>query len=118
MVVVDDAEDLRRLIVFAIRRDGRMQVLADVGDGRQGIEAVHRHHPSVVLMDVSMPVMDGLSATRELKTAFPELPIAMLTGLGDARVAEAAAEAGADAFLEKTTALDEIIDVLVELAAQ
>lgn len=55
VVVVDDAADLRMLIALAFKRDGRLEVLASVGDGQQGIDAVREHGPDVVVMDVSMP---------------------------------------------------------------
>lgn len=117
VVVVDDAEDLRTLIVMALDRDERLQVLADVGDGRQGIDAVAQHRPDVVLMDISMPVMDGVTATRELKQKYPDLPIVVLTGYADERLAAEARTAGADAFLEKTTPLAEVAQTLVDVAA-
>jgi CheY-like chemotaxis protein len=117
VVIVDDAADLRELLVFALNRDGRLEVLADVGDGKLGVEAVHRHRPDLVLMDVSMPVMDGLTATREIKASFPDLPVVILTGYGDARVAAEATTSGADAFVDKTTPLSRLADLVAELAA-
>ena len=104
------------IISLAFRRDGRLQVLASVGDGEQGIDAVRAHLPDVVLMDVSMPIMDGLTATRRLKQEFPDLPILILTGYGDARLAEEAATAGADAFMDKTQPLSAVADAVVALA--
>jgi CheY-like chemotaxis protein len=117
VVIVDDATDLRNLLVLALGRDERLVVLADVGDGEQGVEAVHEHRPDLVLMDVAMPVMDGLTATRRIKEAYPDLPVAILTGYGDDRVAEEAARAGADAFLDKTTPLADLADIVAGLAA-
>jgi DNA-binding NarL/FixJ family response regulator len=116
LIIVDDAEDLRGLLVLALGRDERWEVVADVGDGKQGVEAVHEHRPDLVLMDISMPVMDGLTATREIKSSYPDLLVAILTGYGDDRVAEEATRAGADAFLDKTTPLARLADVLSELA--
>jgi DNA-binding NarL/FixJ family response regulator len=115
LVIVDDAADLRRLLTIAFRRDERLEVVADVGDGVQGIAAVHEHRPDVVLMDVSMPVMDGLTATRRLKEAFPDLPVVIFTGYGDERVAEEATRAGADAFVDKTTPLADLAGVIAGL---
>jgi CheY-like chemotaxis protein len=117
VVIVDDAADLRELLVFALNRDGRLEVLADVGDGKLGVEAVHRHRPDLVLMDVSMPVMDGLTATREIKASFPDLPVVILTGYGDERVAAEATTSGADAFVDKSTPLARLADLVAELAA-
>ena len=116
VVVVDDSEDLRMLLSLAFKRDGRVQVLASVGDGQQGIDAVREHSPDVVLMDVSMPVMDGLTATRRLKQEFPDLPVLILTGYGDARLEEEAARAGADIFMDKTQPLNAVVDAVVALA--
>lgn len=118
VVVVDDAADLRTLVALAFQRDGRLEVLASVGDGQQGIDAVREHAPDVVLMDVSMPVMDGLAATRKLKEEFPDLPILILTGYGDARLADEAARAGADSFMEKSQPLAAVIDAAVSLAGR
>lgn len=118
VVVVDDSADLRKIISLAFERDGRLQVLAAVGDGQQGIDAVREHDPDVVLMDVSMPVMDGLTATRRLKEEFPGLPIVILTGYGDARLVEEAERAGADAFMDKTQPLAAVADVVVALAGR
>ena len=104
------------IISLAFQRDGRLEVIASVGDGQQGIDAVRTHHPDVVLMDVSMPVMDGLTATRALKREFPDLPILILTGYGDARLADEAARAGADTFMDKTQPLTLVADAVVALA--
>lgn len=116
VVVVDDAADLRMLMALAFERDGRLEVLAAAGDGQQGIEAVREHAPDVVIMDVSMPVMDGLTATRRLKQEFPDLPILILTGYGDARLEAEADRAGADRFMDKTQPLTAVADAVVALA--
>lgn len=116
VVFVDDAAELRMLIELSFKRDGRLNVVTAVGDGQQGIDAVREHHPDVVIMDISMPIMDGLTATRKLKQAFPNLPILILTGYGDARLEEEAAKAGADAFLDKGQPLTAIADAALALA--
>lgn len=115
-MIVDDAEQLRGLLVLAFGRDERLRVVADVGDGQQGIDAVVEHRPDVVLMDVSMPVMDGLTATRELTERFPDLPVVVFTGYGDAGVEAEAELVGAAAFVDKTTPLPELADILVKAA--
>jgi CheY-like chemotaxis protein len=113
VVVADDATDLRFVVVLSLRRDGRFEVVADVGNGRDAVEAVRSHRPDVVLMDVAMPVMDGLAATREIKAEFPEVPVVIFTGYGDERVAAEAREVGAGAFVDKTTPLRDVADVLL-----
>lgn len=118
VVLVDDTAELRQLLALSLGRDERFTVVASVGDGQQGVEAVHTELPDVVLMDVSMPVMDGLTATRRIKEAFPDLPVVILTGYGDARVGAEAERAGADAFFDKTTPLPTVADALAELAGR
>lgn len=116
VVIVDDASDLRVVLALAMRRDGRLELVADVGDGRAGVAAVEEYDPDIVLMDVSMPIMDGLSATRQIKAARPHLPVVIFTGYGDDRLSAEALACGADAFLEKTTPLPQLFDELVRLA--
>lgn len=113
LVIVDDAVDLRKVLVLALQRDPRLTILADVGDGEQALEAVERHRPHVVLMDVAMPVKDGITATRELKSLYPDIAVVIFTGYGDDRVAAEAADAGADVFVEKNRPLTEVADLLV-----
>lgn len=115
VVIVDDVKDLRTLVGMAFRRDGRLQVLATAADGQEGLDAVRQHRPDVVLMDVSMPVMDGITATRKLKEEFPELPVVILTGYGDDRLQQEALQAGADAFFDKSEALPAVVDAVAAL---
>ncbi len=117
VVIVDDASDLRFLLEQAIHRDGRLRVLASVGDGQAGLDAVERHRPDIVLMDVSMPVMDGLTATRCLRARHPELPVVIFTGFADDELAVSAQKAGGSAFLAKDRPLTEVIATLYDEAA-
>lgn len=112
-MVVDDATDLRTIVVLTLRRDGRFTVVADVGNGRDGVAAVREHRPDVVLMDVAMPVMDGLAATREIAREFPDTAVVIFTGYGDDRVASEARAAGAADFVDKTVPLADVADVLL-----
>ncbi len=118
VVLVDDAVDLRTLVGLACRRDGRLEVVAGVGDGVAGIAAVEEHRPDLVLMDVAMPVMDGLTATRQLKEAFPAMPVVVFTGYDDGRVEAEARRAGADAFVDKATPLAEVVELLLSVLSR
>lgn len=115
VVLVDDAVDLRTLIGLALRRDGRLKVVAEVGDGVAAIAAVEEHRPDLVLMDVSMPVMDGITATRRLKATFPDLCVVMFTGYADDRLEVESQDAGAAAFIDKSVPLPELVDALVSV---
>lgn len=117
VLLADDAADLRFLLTQALSLDGRLEVVAAVGDGRAALEAIAAHLPDVVLMDVAMPVMDGLTATREVKARWPQLPVIIFTGYADAVVAAGAEEVGADAFVGKDRPLAEVVDTLLAHSA-
>ena len=66
VVIIDDTADLRELLKIALTRGG-FQVVGEAGDGQQGIDMVRLHHPDVVLLDLAMPVMDGIEASLRLR---------------------------------------------------
>ena len=70
VVIVDDTYDLRELLRLALTRGG-MEVVGEAGDGLAGIEAVRLERPDVVLLDLSMPVMDGLEALPSIRRLVP-----------------------------------------------
>src|SRR5215213_3626970 len=94
VVIIDDTEDLRELLRFALARGG-MDVVAEAGDGRAGIEAVRDSMPDVVLLDLSMPVMDGMAALPHLRELAPYAKIIVLSGFGANQMAERALAIGA-----------------------
>jgi len=79
VIVVDDHTLIRQGIVGLLDRQADIEVVGEAGTGRDGIELVERLQPDVVLMDVAMPGVSGLDATRELKSRLPDLPVIMLT---------------------------------------
>lgn len=103
VVVVDDAADLREMLsmVLDLRGGGDFEVVGEAGDGREAVAVVEQTQPDLVLMDIAMPVMDGLEAVPLVRGVAPGSTIVMLSGF-PARTAEAGAlEAGAHAYLEK-----------------
>lgn len=81
---------------------GRLNVVFTCTDGGQAVDEAGRHHPDVVLMDVAMPGMDGIEATRRLR-ALPQPPhVLILTSLSPSGTVERAVEAGAEGFVSKT----------------
>ena len=101
VLIVDDTADTREL--YALYFGSRGYVVRTAHDGLSGIEAALRLRPDVIVMDLSMPGVDGLAATRRLK-ADPRtraVPLMILTGFPMRAIAEGVLEAGADAFLTK-----------------
>jgi len=111
LLLVDD----HRLLREGLRRsltDSGFEVVGEAGDGEAAIAAVDLHRPDVVLMDVTMPLLDGVSATREILARHPDLPIVMLTMHADEAVTAEALAAGAVGYLLKDCSTDEIVDTL------
>jgi putative two-component system response regulator len=101
ILVADDTESVRSLFDKLLTSDGHDVV--SVSDGVDALEAVHHHHPDVILLDVNMPEMDGLEVCRRLKAdpATRLTPIVMVTGQSDLSDRLKGIEAGADEFLSK-----------------
>jgi DNA-binding NarL/FixJ family response regulator len=110
VLIADDRACPRKGLraVFALRP--WIEVVAEASDGRQAVELVAECQPDVVLMDAHMPGMDGLEATRLIKSNWPEVRVVMLT-LYDYNGLEAMA-AGADAFVVKGGPTEELVNVL------
>ncbi|MEQ4521923.1 MULTISPECIES: response regulator [Nocardioides] len=91
-------------------------VVGEAGDGRAGIEVVGRHQPDLVVLDLSMPVMDGLEALPHLRRTSPDSTIVVLSAHGADQMAQRALDLGADGYIEKGTSLRVVlarIDVLL-----
>ena len=104
ILIVEDNELMRELfkkLVSDLAED-----LAECDDGAKALEAYQRRHPDWVLMDIKMKGMDGLAATRQIKAAFPEARIIIVTGCDDARLREAANGAGASGYVHKENLLE------------
>jgi DNA-binding NarL/FixJ family response regulator len=106
--VVDDQALLRTGFTMILNSEPDVEVVFDAADGRQAIEAAHRHRADVVLMDIRMPHLDGIEATRVLTTE-TDARILILTTFDLDEYVYAAVRAGASGFLLKDTPPDELI---------
>lgn len=107
-VVVDDQPLVRSGIAFIISTEPGMSVVSEAANGELGLVAVTNHRPDIVLMDIRMPVMDGITATRHLRDAGGP-PVLVLTTFDDDDVLWGALQAGAAGFLLKDTPADDLI---------
>ena len=80
VVLVDDTEDLRQLMRIALKRAG-YDVVGEAGDGAAGIEVARSASPDLVVLDLSMPVMDGLEALPQIRADLPDATIVVMSGL-------------------------------------
>lgn len=117
VLVVDDDALVRSSLSMILASATDLDVVAEAADGRDAVERARAHRPDVVLMDVRMPVMDGIAATAEVRRAVPGTQVCMLTTFGlDSYVVDAL-HAGASGFLLKDTPPLEIIAAVRTVAA-
>lgn len=102
VVLVDDEQALRRGIRFILEGAADIEVVAEAGNGRDGVARVLDLQPDVVLMDIRMPVMDGIEAAGKLRASAPDIPVVMLTAFDTDEFIVDALHAGAMGFLLKT----------------
>jgi two-component system, NarL family, response regulator DegU len=115
VLLADDHQLLRQAIRRALE-DAGLTVVAEAGDGGEAVRLAGELKPDIVVMDVSMPVLDGIEATRRLHGELPDLPIVILTMHGDEALRRDAVEAGASGFLTKDVSMHEVVTT-VTLAA-
>jgi len=111
-VVIDDTIDIRELLSLVLTRSG-MEVVGEAGDGQAGVELVRAQRPDVVLLDLSMPVMDGIEALPLIRELVPDAQIIVLSAFAGA-VTQQVLESGADGYLVKGTPLKKIVAYLEE----
>lgn len=116
VVIVDDQPLVRSGIAFIISTESGMSVVSEVSNGELALVSVKAHRPDVVLMDIRMPVMDGITATRHLHDAGGP-PVLVLTTFDDDDVLWGVLQAGAAGFLLKDTTADDLIAALRTVAS-
>ncbi len=112
VLIVDDMPRVREELQRLLELTDQVQVIGEAANGQEAIHQVEMLHPDVVLMDVVMPGMDGLLATRRLREKFPRIKIILLTMYEKYR--KDAQEAGVDAFLIKGCTVDALISAIVD----
>jgi PAS domain S-box-containing protein len=115
IVIVDDAAEVRQLMKTRFRVSGMFRVVGEGADGRDAVELARKLAPEVMLLDVSMPGVDGLEALPEVLHASPGTRVALFSGFEEQGLAEKAEELGASAFIEKSAPMDSLVDRLLAL---
>lgn len=108
VLIVDDHTIVRDGIYALLAMIGDIEVIGEAANGREAIEKVKKFAPDVVLMDIAMPVMGGLEATRKIHKEFPGTMVLVLTQYDDKEYIFSAIEAGARGFISKTAASSEL----------
>ncbi|MEU9293593.1 response regulator transcription factor [Streptomyces sp. NPDC048266] len=117
VVIADDEPLIRAGIRMILTSDPEIEVVGEAADGRAAVEAARTHAADVVLLDIQMPVLDGLSALPELRRAAPRARVIVLTTFGERENVLRALEHGGAGFLLKDTAPAELIRAVRAAAA-
>jgi len=115
LLIVDDHPVVRHGLQAILQTDPTLSVVGEAEDGLDALEKVALLHPRVVLMDVHMPKMDGLAATRKIKERFPRVAVVILTLYNNEQYVVEAVKAGAAGYLLKTSTRDEISNTIHEV---
>jgi two-component system, NarL family, response regulator DegU len=116
VLVADDHQLLRQALRRALEESG-LNVIAEAGDGEEAVRLVALHRPDVVVMDVTMPVLDGIEATRRIHAATGATKVLMLTMHDEDALRVKALRAGAVGFLTKDCAMQEVVEIVQRVAA-
>ena len=114
VLIADDAPDIRLLLRMYLT-DTRIEVVGEAENGSQAVDLAGSHKPDAVILDLAMPVMDGLQAIPLIKEASPDTKIVVLSGFDADRMAERALGLGAETYLQKGVALGDIAQMLWNL---
>ena len=115
VVIADDVEALRGLLRVVLERDGRFEVVGEAGNGREAVRVTQEQQPDLTLLDLSMPIMDGLEALPLIRDAVPSCVVVVLSGFDADRMEHRALGAGASAYLVKGIPPQELVARLLDL---
>src|SRR5262249_35591833 len=112
VMIVDDHPATRLGLAALLERMGGLKIVALAGDGAEAVRLFQLHQPDVTLMDLRMPVMDGITATEQLLRDSPEARIIILTSYDGDEDIYRALQAGAKSYVLKDTSIQNVVDVI------
>jgi len=117
VLITDDHKVVRRGLRGFLELDPDLEVVGEAGNGEEAVAMAHELRPDVVLMDLLMPVMDGMEATRQIRRRLPDVEVVALTSVLENASVTGAIKAGAIGYLLKTTDADELCEAIKAAAA-
>jgi NarL family two-component system response regulator LiaR len=108
IVIVDDHAMLRKGLAVFLMSYPDLQLVGEASNGKEALTLCEEKRPAVILMDLLMPIMDGITATRLIHESFPDIKIIALTSFGEERLIKGVLEAGAISYLFKKISADDL----------
>jgi len=118
VLIADDHRLFAQALEAILTTDDRIEIAGHARDGREAVELARSLQPHVILMDIAMPIMDGLQATKQILKQWPSASILMLTGSNSKSDVDRAREAGAAGYVTKERIAAELIDAILEIATR
>lgn len=112
LIIVDDHAVVRSGLSKFLKVNKDFQLLAEASDGEEAVQLVSLHKPDVVLMDLMMPGMDGVAATREIHKKYPQVKVIALTSFSEQNMVNGALQAGAIGYLQKNVTAAELANAI------
>ena len=115
VLLAEDHTIVRQGLRLLIGADGDIEIVGEAKSGREAVKMMGELHPEIVVMDIAMPLMNGLEATRQILKAFPETKVLILSAHSDSEYVEQVVKAGAKGYLIKQTSGDVVARAIREL---
>ncbi|MBN1219852.1 MAG: response regulator transcription factor [Anaerolineae bacterium] len=115
VLIVDNLPHVRQSLRTLLQLTEELEIVGEAANGREAVQLAEQVRPDIVIMDLKMPEMDGFEATRQIKERHLAKRVIALTLYGNQHHRERAAQVGVDAFAEKGTAIDTLVEVIQEI---
>lgn len=116
ILIVDDSKIFRK-ILRTVLTDNGYEIVGEAGNGQEALEILKTVTPDLVTLDITMPVMDGLEALKNIKTSYPSVKVVMVSAAGQKAKVMEALKAGASDFIQKPFDADAVLDVIGKLTS-
>ncbi|GAK10193.1 response regulator transcription factor [Geomicrobium sp. JCM 19038] len=117
LLIVDDDPLVRQSLTLLLEKEADFTVIGVASDGEEALRFCETHQPDVILMDIRMPVMDGIECTKRVSETWPQIRIMMLTTFKDEHNIRLALNAGAKGYVLKSSSIDDMAQQIRTLAA-
>lgn len=117
VLVIDDSPFISKAVKKAVEPEG-FEVVGQAFNGQEGLEMISRYQPEIIILDVTMPVMDGLETAEHIYRKNPNAKVIMLSAMGDEKLVESAKRIGVKRFLNKPFKGEEMVSAIKDLLSR